>query len=324
MRGVRRSASSEIRLCALIRLLSVSTILSGCSTVGVTSIDQGRTPYNEVIQDTSKQQTLLNIVRVSKGESPLFLDVGEVDQAHTVSGSITGGASSIGARPNPNTAAGTYSGILGALTGTATYQEAPTVRYIPLSGQALIAQVSTPINAEAIAGLLNNNWPLGSVMSLSIDRISRGYLDYDGVIDDLISLDNYGAIIVAATQSPGQQTQSTLKGLQITSAPPQTKDTLTIYFNEDRLAAGQVLCDLSLPKVTPAQETAKAKAVATKLWSRLQHIYHREGANSISLQSKNSPALKESIDKPPELLTRSALGVLRAATSALTHSVGSS
>lgn len=160
--------------------------IAGCSTVGITSINQGRTPYNEVIQDTAKEQTLLNIVRVSNGESPLFLDVSEVDQATTVVGSLTGGPSGIGASPGFNSTAGTVAGLIGSATGSASYQEAPTVRYIPLSGQALIAQVATPLSPEAIANLTNSDWDLASVLTFGIDRITPGYLDYDAAVDALI------------------------------------------------------------------------------------------------------------------------------------------
>ena len=209
-----------------------ATLLSGCSTVCVKSIDYGRTPYNEVIHDTSAEQTLLNVVRVKNGETPLFMDVGEVDQATTFTGSIMGGHTGIGSRANPGTSsAGTLAGVVGAITGTATCQEAPTVRYVPLSGQALIAQVSTPITAESLANFTSSDWSLAAVLTLGIDRIAPGYLDYDAAVDAVVELDNYGAIVIAATQSADNRDGATIKGLSFSTAPPPAKDSLTIYYN---------------------------------------------------------------------------------------------
>ena len=79
LRGAGGKAISVIAFAAI--------TLSACAAVGPASIDHGRTSYNEVIEDTSRQQALLNVVRVSKGELPLFMDVTEVDAATSVGGS---------------------------------------------------------------------------------------------------------------------------------------------------------------------------------------------------------------------------------------------
>ena len=136
-----------------------------------TSIDWGRTPY-EAIQNTAEQQTLLNIVRVANSETPFFMDVSEVDAATTVGASISGGPSGLGATPNfKSTSAGTIEGPVGFITGSATYLEAPTVRYLPLLGQPLIAQV-TPPERGRLDGRFNSNWSLAAVLTFGIDRLT--------------------------------------------------------------------------------------------------------------------------------------------------------
>ena len=87
-------------LTARIKLLSVAGMLSvfgGCQNVGPTVINQGRDHYNSVIQSTAKEQTLSNIIRVYKNEPTSFMDVTEVDTGTSVSGSVNGGISGIGA-----------------------------------------------------------------------------------------------------------------------------------------------------------------------------------------------------------------------------------
>ena len=260
--------------------------LSGCSIVGPASIDHGRTSYNEVIEDTSRQQALLNVVRISKGESPLFIDVTEVDAATSAGGTLGSGVSGLGATANfKSTSAGTIQGPVEAITGSMSYQEAPTVRYFPLSGNALIAQVSTPIRPDSLVNLYNSDWPLAAILDLSVNRVTSGYEDYDAAIDAMIDLDAYGALILAATSS----------------------DSLTLYPAKRNVAQRQAQCD--------GKQNQNAEAIVGVLWRRL--AYYINGSNgevgSITIQSRatESPRGK---GPPPFLQTRSALGVMKAAT----------
>jgi hypothetical protein len=300
-------------------------LLAGCAVIGPSSIDHGRTSYNQVIADTSRQQTLLNIVRVKKGESPLFMDVTEVDAATTATASISGGPSGLGSAPNyKSTSAGTIEGAVGAVTGSASYQEAPTVRYFPLSGQPLIQQVSTPLTPESIVNLQNSDWPLAAILSLSVDRITKTYSYYDAVINTIIDLDNYGALIIAATSPPNKKNTITFSGLTVTSNAQQSKDDLTLY-----VAEGGVL-DLASCERATQQDSDQIVRV---LWDRLLfytetkpgliiesepvHTAFPIRRNSISIRSKasiQSEADGESRSLPPLLATRSALGIMQAAT----------
>ena len=102
LRGMGGNAVSAIAFAAM--------TLSACSIVGPASIDHGRTSYNEVIEDTSRQQALLNVVRVSKGESPLFIDVTEVDAATSAGGTLGSGVTGLGSIANLKSTAGTIAG----------------------------------------------------------------------------------------------------------------------------------------------------------------------------------------------------------------------
>jgi hypothetical protein len=276
-------------------LLAVAALtLSSCAVLGPSSIDHGRTPYNEVIEDTSRQQALLNVVRISNGESPLFMDVTEVDAATSFAGTVGAGVSGLGSSANfKSTSAGTIAGPVEAVTGSLTYQEAPTVRYFPLSGQALIAQVSTPMAPESLVNLYNSDWPLAAILDLSVNRMTKGYEDYDAAIDAMIDLDLYGALILAATAS---------------SDAPTAKDNLTLYFANRSVAERQAQCD--------GKQAKDAQAIVNVLWQRL--VYYITGSShplsAITVRSKGSGSSRENVSQPPTLQTRSALGVMKAAT----------
>lgn len=288
LRGVSGEALSVVAIAAI--------TLSSCSVVGPSSIDHGRTSYNEVIEDTSRQQALLNVVRVRNGESPLFMDVAEVDAATSAGGSISGGASGIGSTPNfKSTSAGTIQGPVESITGSVSYQEAPTVRYFPLSGQALIAQVSTPLAPEALVNLYNSDWALAAILDLSVNRLTIGYEDYDAAVDAMIDLDAYGALILAATSS------SELGG-------PAAKDDLTLYVAKRNIAERHAHCD--------GKQTKDAERAVDVLWQRI--VYYVTGSNrstnAVTIRSRGSGSSNNREAQPPTLQTRSALGVTKAAT----------
>lgn len=297
--------------------------LAACSVVGPASIDQSRTQYNEIIQATAKQQTLLNIVRVSDGESPLFMDVTEVDAATTLQGSISGGPSGLGATANFKGSSGTIAGPVGFITASGLYQEAPTVRYQPLLGQPLIAQVATPLTAEALANLFNSDWPLAAVLTLGIDRLTLGYSDYDAAVNAIVDLDNYGAIVIEATSSantkkqPEKHSGTALqdKSLTVTvgSPPPATKDTLTIYYAPKDSAISQAACDVAVAGRSDNELTQPSRMIVKSLWQRLQAIYDVKD-DVINISAKGNSGLNGEPAKPPLFLTRSALGILKAAS----------
>jgi hypothetical protein len=277
LRGVGGDTISVIVFAAM--------TLSACSVVGPASIDHGRTSYNEVIEDTSRQQALLNVVRVSKGESPLFIDVTEVDAATSAGGTLGGGVTGLGATANLKSTAGTIAGPVESVTGSVSYQEAPTVRYFPLSGNALIAQVSTPIRPDSLVNLYNSDWPLAAILDLGVNRVTSGYEDYDAAIDAMIDLDAYGALILAATSS----------------------DSLTLYPAKRNVAERQAQCD--------GKQKKDADEIVGVLWRRLAYYINGSngGASSITIQSRASESPRGK-GQPPFLQTRSALGVMKAAT----------
>src|SRR5579871_4453191 len=144
-------AGAMIRSAVTIRALAVGALmaLSGCQWFGPNSIGQGRDRYNNIIQSTAMEQTLSNIVRVYQHEPTLFMDVSEVDATISVGGSLTGGATSIGAG-YLHTKTALINGQVGSAGGTVQYSETPTIRYLPLAGQPLVAQLVTPVSVDAL------------------------------------------------------------------------------------------------------------------------------------------------------------------------------
>src|SRR5437867_212194 len=112
--------------------------LVGCQIFGPAAIEAGRQPYNEVIQETSKVQTFSNIIRVKNHEPTTFIDVSQVSAQMSAQATFMGAVSAIG----------------GARVGSAnmglTLSETPTITYTPLTGQALVQQIATPLTIDSL------------------------------------------------------------------------------------------------------------------------------------------------------------------------------
>jgi hypothetical protein len=303
------------RLC-IVFLYTV--ILPGCQQLGPLALEQGRERYNEKIQNTSRDQLFANIIRVANSEPPLFMDVSEVDAAEAIQSTLTGGVSGIGtllglqsagpAVPTSPTAGSLSTRVApnqaGNVAGGVQYQESPTIRYLPLSGQPLIQQISTPISVVALVNLLNSDWPHLPILDFALDKIAPEPEDYYATLDAIVGLLDYSALAVTAEKSDATKRdaakQEIASGTNITiqtsSQEDQSPDALVLYLRPYHPSQvkenikitdfnGEVICDGSsmrgiryspLP-IPPSDEYAAGLTVAKRnilqLWIRLLRVF---------------------------------------------------
>ena len=185
--------------CQILSFAGIAALLCGCTTLGSESIVTARTPVNEAVADTARQQTLMNIVRVYNNESPLILDVVEADEAVNVGATPSGGMTNIGA------IAGAMGGTLAGRTGSAmaglSAGDNVTNRYVPLQGQALINQLSSQITVETLNALYDSDWPIHSILELAADRLTPAASDMRYAEDLITLLDSESAIALATAKS---------------------------------------------------------------------------------------------------------------------------
>ncbi len=217
-------------------------ILGGCQNVGPIAIDQGRDRYNNIIHSTAKQQTFANIIRVKNHEPTLFMDVSEVDATTTFAGTVTGGLANIGAKPG--TSGGTLAGQTGAVAGGVTYSESPLIRYTPLLGQPLVAQLATSVSPDALASLYDSNWGVAPVLDFATAYMTLDFDETYGALNAIAELDRDSRVELVAEKSdvtkskdstkttPLQKGQPANVTLQVTNkaASPGGTDALVIYY----------------------------------------------------------------------------------------------
>ncbi len=64
------------RILGLVALLLL--VLSGCTSVGPSTIERDRFEYSTALSESWKEMMLLNIVKIRYGDTPIFLEVGSV------------------------------------------------------------------------------------------------------------------------------------------------------------------------------------------------------------------------------------------------------
>jgi hypothetical protein len=233
------------RLCKCVIVAGSLSLIGGCQSVGPVAIDQGRGRYNHIIQETSKEQTFANIIRVKHHEPTTFMDVTEVDATTTFSGTASGGLTNIGATAGlRSTTAGTINGEIGNIAGGVTYTESPLIRYQPLLGQALVAQLATPISPDVIWSLYDSGWNVAPLLDLSTGFLTLDSDEFYAVLNTIAELDGEGRLQIVAEKSDLTKAKDQMASgkltpdkngsvvLQVTNkaANSGTSDALVLYF----------------------------------------------------------------------------------------------
>lgn len=135
------------RLCCLVVLCGVALTLTGCITVGDRAIRTTRTNYNVALQQTEDEQLLLNLVRLRYRDRPLFLEATALTSQFAFAPSI---GTSIAVGTNGDTDGGASAGI--------SFEERPTVTYVPLHGADYVKRMLTQVPIRTLILLDSAGW----------------------------------------------------------------------------------------------------------------------------------------------------------------------
>ena len=140
------------------------TVLGGC-VLGPTALQVSRVRYNEVIQQTRKEQMLLNLVRLQYREEPLFLDVGSVATQFTF-------AESAGLGANINEGPTSFNPDSLGLNFDVGLEEKPTITLAPLQGRDFVTRLLAPVQPEVILLLSRTGWRVDRVLRLTVQSMN--------------------------------------------------------------------------------------------------------------------------------------------------------
>jgi hypothetical protein len=142
----------------------LAALACGCIH-GPVALEASRVRYNEVIQSTTGEQLLLNLVRLQYREAPLFLEVGGVSAqfAFKKSADVVG---TINEGPNP-----INPDVLDLKAGIA-FEERPTVTLAPLQGSEFVGQLLSPLRLDVLVLLTRSGWSVDRVLRLAVQSMN--------------------------------------------------------------------------------------------------------------------------------------------------------
>jgi hypothetical protein len=141
-------------------VMVLALLLVGCS-VGPTAIYQNRLNYNIALDQTNKEQLLLNLVRLMYRDTPFFMETASVSSGFSFGANLNGMAAL-----NPS-AADMYQ-----LTPGLSYSERPTITYTPLQGEKFVKQMLSPLNLNTLLLLYHSGWSIERLLRVTAQSIN--------------------------------------------------------------------------------------------------------------------------------------------------------
>jgi len=118
--------------------------------------------YGQVVADSWKRQTLLNVVRLRYSDAPVFLDVSSIINSYSVGGKASAKAT-LPERVDPN---------IFELGAEGVWSNTPTVTYQPLMGDRFTKSLLQPVPPAAVFQLMQGGWPADMVLQTVVGSIN--------------------------------------------------------------------------------------------------------------------------------------------------------
>jgi hypothetical protein len=145
-------------------------VLVGCTTIGPETVSRDRLSYTAAVAESWKTQMLLNIVKLRYGDTPVFLDVGQIVSGYTVESTLSAAATanlSTWSVPHPN-----FPDASAGLGAAGRFQDRPTVTYAPLAGERFARSMMTPLRPVSVLSLIQGGYPVDLVLRLVVSVIN--------------------------------------------------------------------------------------------------------------------------------------------------------
>ena len=143
--------------------------IAGCSPIGPGNMSRDRFDYSGTVAESWKTQMLLNLVKLRYGDTPVFLDVGQIVANYSFQRTLsaTGNANIFNSGTVPGVISGNVGmGAQGVLTDT------PTITYAPLAGERFARSMMMPLPVSAILNILQGGYPVDFVFRLAVQSVN--------------------------------------------------------------------------------------------------------------------------------------------------------
>lgn len=151
------------RLRSLLLPVGAALLLSGCASFAPKRLYEDQIGYSRSLSDSQKAQTLLNIVRIRYGDSPVFLNTTQVISGYSLQRSLTGTLNLVPGTSASNTIAGTP-GV--------TMTQSPTFTFQPVTGEALAQSFIRPLSPTELLPLSLSGTPIDVLFRLAVQSVN--------------------------------------------------------------------------------------------------------------------------------------------------------
>ena len=149
-------------------LLLIVLGLAGCGSIGPGTVTRDRFDYSSAVAESWKSQMLMNLVKLRYGDTPVFLDVGQIISGYTVEGTLSAIGTLFSA---PGVVPGVPDSSVG-LGAQGRYTDRPTITYAPLVGERFARAMMTPLPPPAILSLIQAGYPVDAVLRLTVHEVN--------------------------------------------------------------------------------------------------------------------------------------------------------
>jgi hypothetical protein len=135
----------------------------GCFGLGTTRLYEDQLGYSRALGDAEKSDTLLNVVRIRYGDTPIILQETQVISGYQLQRNVTGGFEAF---PSGNSG--------GFLSGSASaqLQQSPTFTFQPLSGAQFAESFIRPLSPTELLPLATGGLPIDVLFRLCVQSIN--------------------------------------------------------------------------------------------------------------------------------------------------------
>lgn len=140
-------------------------VMTGCASIGPGSVSRDRFDYVSSMSESWKQQILLNIVKTRYLEPVSFVEVGQIVAGYSLESGINLAASD-----------GKLNGFIASsfsASASGKYTDRPTITYTPMTGNAFIKALMTPLNPSQILFAIQSGVPADLIFKLGVSSINR-------------------------------------------------------------------------------------------------------------------------------------------------------
>src|SRR5262245_14240474 len=158
--------------------LVAALVLAGCNSIGPGTVSRDRFDYSGAVAESWKSQMLMNLVKLRYGDTPVFLDVGQIVSGYTIQstfsalGSVYSSSGAVPGVPNSSVTLGAQG----------QYIDRPTITYSPLAGERFARSFMTPIPPAALLSLIQAGYPIDVLLRLTVHAVNGVRNRYGGDI----------------------------------------------------------------------------------------------------------------------------------------------